>query len=97
MHPINSKGGSRKISVSTINLPLKEEPCLLGSIIERNRTRFLSLERRLNKGIKTQYAKFMDEFLSLDHLEVVHKPLLDKPHFYVLLTAYLNSLALPQS
>lgn len=54
-----------------VTIPLKQSPSTLGDSYERALYRFLSLERRFSKDplFKSQYCKFMQEYIDLGHME----------------------------
>ncbi|XP_015375644.1 PREDICTED: uncharacterized protein LOC107170130 [Diuraphis noxia] len=54
-----------------LRLPFKSEVHELGSTLEMARTRFLSVERRLQRDekLKLQYVRFMKEYLDMGHME----------------------------
>ncbi|XP_055388151.1 uncharacterized protein LOC129616521 [Condylostylus longicornis] len=58
-----------------VKLPFKRHFSELGSSRQIAEKRFLSLERRLNSNsnLKEEYSKFLEEYLRLDHMELVSK------------------------
>lgn len=70
-----------------VRLPRTENPeIVLGSSKDIAERRFLSLERRLERdpATKEAYHKFMDEYLTLGHMELVSEPVdYRKPHCYL--------------
>ena len=58
-----------------VKLPFKNNHCALGSSYDIALRRFLNLEKRLEReaNIKDAYSKFIEEYRSLDHLEIVDK------------------------
>ncbi|XP_055383857.1 uncharacterized protein LOC129613707 [Condylostylus longicornis] len=58
-----------------VKLPFKRHFSELGSSRQIAEKRFLSLERRLNSNsnLKEEYSKFLEEYLRLDHMELVPK------------------------
>ena len=53
----------------------------MGESLTQAKRRFESLERRLNRDpdLKRRYSNFIDEFISLGHMEVVPQEEIDKP------------------
>lgn len=59
-----------------VKMPIRDGFVDLGDSYEAARKRFLSLERRLvrNPELYTEYAKFMNEYLSLKHMKYLETP-----------------------
>lgn len=56
-----------------MRLPLKSEVGELGKTLEMATSRFLSVERRLQRdeSLKLEYIKFMDEYLQMGQGSIV--------------------------
>lgn len=68
-----------------VQMPLKEPADVLGNSYERAKTRFLSLERKLDRlpSYKKMYSDFIREYISLGHMSLIHdysKPCFFLPH-----------------
>ena len=63
-----------------VKLPFKKD-AILGESLTQAQRRFSSLERRLdtNPELRKRYGDFVDEFVSLDHMEVVPENEINKP------------------
>ena len=70
-----------------VKLPFKKDTILGGSLTQAQR-RFSSLERRLdtNPELRKRYGDFIDEFVSLDDMEVV--PEMKSTNLIVMFTIY---------
>lgn len=57
-----------------VNIPFKDEVTNLGDLKALATKRFYCLERKLEKNveIKTQYNKFINEYLKLNHMEKIN-------------------------
>ena len=53
----------------------------LGESLTQDESRFKSLERRLdrNPDLRKRYSDFINEFISLDHMEVIPQEEINKP------------------
>ena len=69
-----------------VRLPLKEDRSVLGNSYETAKRRFLSLERRLqnNPELKKLYCEFMNEYITLNHMEQTSTDIVIKNHNYYL-------------
>lgn len=58
-----------------LRLPLKPEVGELGHTLQMATSRFLSVERRLQKDaeLKIQYVQFMEEYLKMGHMRKMHE------------------------
>ena len=63
-----------------VNLPFKEDMDL-GESLTQAESRFKSLELRLyrNPDLRKRYSDFINEFISLDHMEVIPQEEVNKP------------------
>lgn len=68
-----------------VRLPFKESPSALGESYSNALRRFKSLERKLDRDdqLRNSYVKFMDEYIALGHMSVVHSVNLTNPHYYI--------------
>lgn len=69
-----------------IHLTRKDTVNELGSTIAMAASRFLSVERRLQRdeSLRTEYTKFMDEYIGMKHMvEVVDEATIPEPSFYL--------------
>lgn len=69
-----------------VSLPFKpDESIALGDSKETAVSRFLSLERKLNKdtNLKLQYTQFINEYISLGHMAKVSDIDSDSPSYYI--------------
>uniref|UniRef100_A0A2S2N8W8 Uncharacterized protein n=1 Tax=Schizaphis graminum TaxID=13262 RepID=A0A2S2N8W8_SCHGA len=67
-----------------VKLPLQQDPRALGDSCSMARKRFFNLEKRFAKdpSLAKQYKLFMDEYLELDHMELVNETT-DLPVYYL--------------
>ena len=65
----------------SVSLPFISEAKPVGDSFQQAQRRFLSLERLLEKQpiLKERYSKFLNEFIDLDHLEIVTVVEIEKP------------------
>ncbi|XP_075157719.1 uncharacterized protein LOC142230985 [Haematobia irritans] len=68
-----------------VRLPFKQNVEKLGSSFDMAYRRFQYLEKRLSKDplLKTQYVDFMNEYLELGHMSLVHNSTLENPHYVI--------------
>ena len=68
-----------------VSMPFKPDAQPLGDTYVQAKRRFLSLEKRLecNLSLKKGYTDFINEFISLNHLEPVPESEIDKPECQV--------------
>lgn len=69
-----------------VKLPFKENALQLGDSQQLAIQRFKGLERKLSKNpqLKTDYCKFINEYLDLGHMRLLNNSDLNKPeHFYL--------------
>ncbi|KAL7725853.1 hypothetical protein ACLKA6_014887 [Drosophila palustris] len=68
-----------------VRLPFKESPKALGESYTNALRRFKSLERKLDRDdqLRNSYVEFMDEYIALGHMSVVHGVDLTNPHYYI--------------
>ncbi|XP_044764428.1 uncharacterized protein LOC123320992 [Coccinella septempunctata] len=66
-----------------VNLPLKQEPSVLGESRSQAKLRFLALEKRLlrNERLGTMYREFMHEYINLNHMTIVDSPTIDQEYY----------------
>jgi len=66
-----------------VRLPFIQDPSSLGDSKCMAQQRFYNLERKLHKSpsLASDYQKFMDEYLELNHMELAHKT--DGPTYYL--------------
>ena len=64
-----------------VSMPFKPDARPLGDTYVQAKRRFLSLEKRLqsNPSLKQGYTDFINEFITLQHLEIIPEPEIDKP------------------
>lgn len=81
-----------------LRLPIKPELCELGNNLKMATSRFLGVERRLQRDerLREEYVKFMDEYLKLGHMQEVtdassSKKVTYLPHHPVIKTASLTT------
>nr|XP_022906253.1 uncharacterized protein LOC111418055 [Onthophagus taurus] len=67
-----------------VRLPFRKPPKELGNSLDIALKSFNRLELRFakNEKLKTEYSKFMKEYLDLDHMRQITS-CLDQPHFYL--------------
>ncbi|XP_037293643.1 uncharacterized protein LOC119189067 [Manduca sexta] len=67
----------------SVRMPLKESPDVLGDSFEMARSRFLALERKLNRmpHFKQMYCEFMREYIRLGHMKRIQKE--DSTHYFL--------------
>ena len=70
----------RLLTIFVVKLPFKEDTHL-GESLTQAESRFKSLERRLdgNPDLRKRYSYFINEFISLDHMEVIPQEEINKP------------------
>lgn len=56
-----------------VRLPFSEEPAVLGQSIDIAKRRFYAMEKRMlrDPALKTEYSKFMQEYIELKHMTLV--------------------------
>jgi hypothetical protein len=69
----------------TVTMPLKEDPCKLGSSLQTAEKRFFQVEKRLNRQpeLKAQYVEFMREYEQLGHMERVKGTKTDDQSYFL--------------
>ncbi|XP_046806904.1 uncharacterized protein LOC124419914 [Lucilia cuprina] len=68
-----------------VSLPFKDDPSKLGCSFDIARIRFLSMERRLSKDLKTKemYNNFMKEYIELGHMSITGNKIPNSPHYFI--------------
>ncbi|XP_046802977.1 uncharacterized protein LOC124418978 [Lucilia cuprina] len=68
-----------------VSLPFKDDPSKLGCSFDIARRRFLSLERRLSKDLKTKemYNNCMKEYIELGHMSITGNKVPNFPHYFI--------------
>lgn len=69
----------------SLKLPFIADATEIGHSREIATTRFLSLERKLNKNneLKLQYSNFLKEYLHLNHMEMIDPAELAATHYFM--------------